>query len=369
MKKILLFLSALTIGYPLMGQVKPVTGDGNTLVLDHFDSASTGETVGTMGYTDGVNGLNKAADFSSAGNFVIYSSNVNMTNAGTVEMWVYLNSYSKGLLNINWSKAYSSPSSGHVFHLGIDAQGKITLGGWGFSVNNNFISNTPVPTKAWTHIAVSWGDSTKIYINGKKDVASVLPFRPAISMSVNYMYLPYWGANPGYIDELHVSKVQRTDGEIASRVAGGDPGTVTTMNINRVIPAAGGTATGDNGVSTYSVGQLVHTLNTGSNGSVAGGIQQPYDISVQTGMENRNITLQCSVYPNPATDFLKLNIENTDFGELGYKLYDINGRILEIREIKERETTIPMGSYSSSYFILKVFQSGSEIKSFKIIKN
>ena len=45
--------------------------------------------------------------------------------------------------------------------------------------------------------------------------------------------------------------------------------------------ASGAVATGIGGSSSYTVGQVVYTTNTGSNGSVAQGVQQPYEISTQ----------------------------------------------------------------------------------------
>ena len=51
------------------------------------------------------------------------------------------------------------------------------------------------------------------------------------------------------------------------------------------IPAAGSNAIGSGGSVSYSVGQVVYTINTGTNGSVAEGVQQPYEISVVVGIE------------------------------------------------------------------------------------
>lgn len=192
--------------------------DANTLVLDHFDQATTGEAVGTINYTDGLEGLGKAVDFSAGSSYIIYPVNKYMVNAGTVEMWVNLKELNKGLLTINLSKRYTAPSGGYVFHLGIDAAGKVNLSGWSTIVNNAFQSNKTLKLNTWTHIAVSWGDSTKIYINGIPDVVSPLPFRPAVDGG--YAYVPYWGNSFGYMDDLHISNVKRTDAEIASRVEG-----------------------------------------------------------------------------------------------------------------------------------------------------
>lgn len=48
----------------------------------------------------------------------------------------------------------------------------------------------------------------------------------------------------------------------------------------------GGTATGSGGSVTYTVGQVTYCTFTGTNGSVAHGVQQPYEISVVTEIEN-----------------------------------------------------------------------------------
>ncbi|MCB0409870.1 MAG: hypothetical protein KDD29_06595, partial [Flavobacteriales bacterium] len=44
--------------------------------------------------------------------------------------------------------------------------------------------------------------------------------------------------------------------------------------------SSGGDALGVGGSASYSVGQVVYTTHTGVNGSIAQGVQQPYEISV-----------------------------------------------------------------------------------------
>ena len=368
MRQILLLFLLFVVGNQLWGQVKPILADDKTVVLDHFDSASSGETVGSINYVSGLNGLDKAIDFSSTSGYVIYSVNANLTYTGTVEMWIYIRSYNINLLNINWLKSYSYPSSGHVFHLRLDAQGKVNLGGWSSVVDNSFISNSALPLNTWTHLALSWGDSTKIYINGKPDLVTAIPFRPAISMSTNYAYLPYWGGDIGNVDEFQISNVQRTNEEIASHVLAKDTVAITGMNLHEVILTTGGSATGSNGSSSYSMGQLVDIYNSGTNGSVTQGIQQAFEISVISGVENTSITLQCSVYPNPSTDFVRLNTDKTNLQNPSYQLYDINGKLMEMKDITKSETSIVMSRYLPSIYFLKVLSSNHIIKSFKIIK-
>lgn len=131
----------------------------------------------------------------------------------------------------------------------------------------------------------------------------------------------------------------------------------------------GGKATGINGSVNYSIGQMVYVTNNGSNGFVAQGIQQPYEISVIAGLENANfILLECTAYPNPTSDYLKLTINNCNIENLSYILYNTNGRQIAIRKINEYESTISLKGLIHGTYFLELSNSNSSIKTFKIIK-
>ena len=142
------------------------------------------------------------------------------------------------------------------------------------------------------------------------------------------------------------------------------------VHAQQAIPATGGNATGTVGSVSYTVGQIVYTTNTGANGTVAQGIQQPYEISVVTAIENaREITLECTVYPNPTRGLIKLIVESFDNENLRFRLFDIKGILLQDKKVESRETEILMVNLSSSIYFLKVIKDNKEIKTFKIIKN
>ena len=142
------------------------------------------------------------------------------------------------------------------------------------------------------------------------------------------------------------------------------------LQAQETIPASGGEGTGSGGSVSYSVGQIVYSVNTGTNGSVAQGVQQPFEISVVSGIkEQPGISLTLSVYPNPATDYLTLRIENFDKENLTYKLLDINGRLLMNKIIVGNETNIDMSQLLPATYVLNINQDNKEIKTFKIIKN
>lgn len=130
--------------------------------------------------------------------------------------------------------------------------------------------------------------------------------------------------------------------------------------------ASGGEATGLGGTTNYSIGQVVYTANTGTNGSVAQGVQQPYEISVTLGVNETTINLEMNVYPNPTTNYLTLKVRDTS--KFTYQLFDVQGKVIKNKEIKTISTTIKMGELPNATYFLKVTSNNQLIKTFKIIK-
>ena len=146
---------------------------------------------------------------------------------------------------------------------------------------------------------------------------------------------------------------------------------LTNLKAQEAIVASGDNATGSGGSVSYSVGQVVYTTNTGTTGSVAEGVQQPYEIFVVTRIEQAlGINLECKVYPNPASDYMNLRIDNyTEKEDLRYQLFDMNGRLLKNEKLQDYETSISMVNFSQGTYFLKITDNRKEIKTFKIIKN
>ena len=145
---------------------------------------------------------------------------------------------------------------------------------------------------------------------------------------------------------------------------------LTGLQAQESINATGGNASGSGGSASYSVGQVVYTTNTATNGSVAQGVQQPFEISEVTGLEEaKGINLSVSAYPNPATDYLTLNVENYDNTNLSYQLFDISGKLLETKKLEGKQTSIVTSNLVPATYFLKVTVGNKEIKTFKIIKN
>ena len=146
---------------------------------------------------------------------------------------------------------------------------------------------------------------------------------------------------------------------------------LTGLQAQTSVNATGGNASGSGGSASYSVGQLAYTTNTGTNGSVSEGVQQPFEISVVTGIEEaKDIFLNVSAYPNPTTDYVELKVENLQLSELSYKLYDISGKVYQNKEIGNSITKIEMQNLPQGIYFIKVIDTkNKEFKTFKIIKN
>jgi len=144
---------------------------------------------------------------------------------------------------------------------------------------------------------------------------------------------------------------------------------LTGLQAQESVNTTGGNASGSGGSVSYSVGQVACQTHTGTSGSVAEGLQQPYEISVVTSIEEaKGINLSVSAYPNPTTDYLQLKVESEKLKYLSFQLLDMNGKILQSEKIIGTQTSIAMGNLVTATYFVKVFQNNKIIKTFKIIK-
>lgn len=144
---------------------------------------------------------------------------------------------------------------------------------------------------------------------------------------------------------------------------------LTSLQAQISVNATGGNASGSAGTVVYSLGQVVYTTNSGTNGSISQGVQQLFEISVVTAVEeSKGINLSVLVYPNPTTENLTLNIVDFDIAKLMYELYDMNGKLLQSKKITEKQTKIEMSNLMPTTYFIKVAKENKEVKTFKVIK-
>lgn len=144
----------------------------------------------------------------------------------------------------------------------------------------------------------------------------------------------------------------------------------TGLFAQETVTVSGGVATGGSGSVSFTVGQTLYSTHTGSNGSVAQGVQQPYEISVISGIDStEGFFLTIIAYPNPTRDLLTLKIENYKSENLFFRVFDLSGKLLEVSKLNDYDTHISMSKYPPAVYLLKIYEKQKEIKVFKIIKN
>ena len=141
------------------------------------------------------------------------------------------------------------------------------------------------------------------------------------------------------------------------------------LHAQETVTTSGGDATGTGGTASYSVGQVVYTTATGTNGSVAQGVQQPYEISTTVGINETTIQLELSVYPNPTTNYLQLKVDSEKLENLNFQLIDLQGKVIENKKVTANSTTISMEALPKAIYFLNVTKDNQVVKTFKIIKN
>ena len=132
---------------------------------------------------------------------------------------------------------------------------------------------------------------------------------------------------------------------------------------------SGGNATGSGGTVSYSVGQVAHTAYTGITGSLAQGVQHPYEI-YSLDIKETNLNLSLAVFPNPTTENLILKISDFNNRNLSYQLMDMQGKQLSIGKIMAPQTQINTASLPAANYLINVLnQENKKLQSLKIIKN
>jgi hypothetical protein len=141
------------------------------------------------------------------------------------------------------------------------------------------------------------------------------------------------------------------------------------VKAQEAVVTTGGEASSETGSVSYTVGQVVYTTSTGTSGSVAQGVQQPYEIFVATAIpEAKGIDLSMSVYPNPTTNRLTLKVSEYESDNLSYHLFDVTGKLVKMKKITDPETRIIMQDLKPGVYFLRIVDKNKEIKVFKIIK-
>lgn len=130
----------------------------------------------------------------------------------------------------------------------------------------------------------------------------------------------------------------------------------------------GSEASSTDGSISYSIGQIDYIALSSASTFINQGLQQPFEIVTLSGNEIKDIQISAVVYPNPSVNNLIISLQNYDYENLSYRLFDVRGREISEGKIANSETIVSMQPFASATYILKLVANNKEIKTFKILK-
>ncbi len=135
-----------------------------------------------------------------------------------------------------------------------------------------------------------------------------------------------------------------------------------------VIASSGGIASSTSAKVSWTIGEPVTETITGTNSILSQGFNQG-DLILTMIKDPELQGFEVKVYPNPASDVLKISAGNDSSEELDYTLINMEGQVVRQNTLKGGESVIPLGNLSPSIYFLKLYRNNKELAIIKIIKN
>jgi len=126
------------------------------------------------------------------------------------------------------------------------------------------------------------------------------------------------------------------------------------------LATSGGNLVGQKAYLSFTVGEVFYE----NKGNSKDGIQQGFivhRISAYT-------SLQLSVYPNPTADFLYFKVEDINFENLHYAVYNFAGLLLASGSITQANSRISLKDLPSENLIIHCYRNENEQVTYKVIK-
>ena len=140
------------------------------------------------------------------------------------------------------------------------------------------------------------------------------------------------------------------------------------------VNSAGVKMTQSNGSLSFTVGELVVLQQIDANGnSLGGGFTNSSTISttVLSVLEPDASVLQVSIFPNPTTDLVQIQIKEASIEEMNLELKDLSGKTLYSAHYRlmNQNIGINTANYPAGVYLLTLKKSDGQIlATYKIVK-
>jgi len=138
-----------------------------------------------------------------------------------------------------------------------------------------------------------------------------------------------------------------------------------SISAQEVIATQGASYSNTNNSIDFTIGEVVIATLTNTNNVLTQGFHQT-NLTV-LAVDDFDINYQARVFPNPAEDFLQLDIQN--FEGLNYKIYTLLGKELAYAKINKKNTDVNLGNYAKGlYFLAILNENNQKLKTYRILK-
>lgn len=188
-----LSIAYLTAYWSMEGNFNDVTGNG-------YDASG----VGSPGFTTGVFSGQTASFSNNSYLTCVNSSDLSMTDGGTISAWVYADSLSDPWASVvtkgrySWRLCRNNTGDAMVFHFSKPSGGEFQANG-----------DIPVVDSTWHHLVATYDtQSIKLYVDGQLDASSTTS--EAVNETLDLVYIGSRSDNPtgrawdGLIDEVRI---------------------------------------------------------------------------------------------------------------------------------------------------------------------
>ncbi len=139
-------------------------------------------------------------------------------------------------------------------------------------------------------------------------------------------------------------------------------------NAQEVIATSGDYSETTIGSLSWTIGEPIIENVSGTNNILTQGFHQS-KLTVTTINEIPGLEMNITVYPNPASDYLNVEVKTDQQKEFQINLFDLNGKLIMQKDFSSGKETLDMQNYHPAIYILKVSTNNKEIKTYKIVKH
>lgn len=142
----------------------------------------------------------------------------------------------------------------------------------------------------------------------------------------------------------------------------------SNLSAQRGTAAAGGDHSNSTGSISFTIGLANYEMFNMPGCQMTIGHQQPHEFWVVTEVQSSHEAAEVTVYPNPASDHVVVQVSRYESVDLDLTLYDQNGRPVKSTRFSDGKTVLGLTDLAVGIYFINVSHEGETLKVFKILK-